>query len=293
MGGWFEIAGVIIAAFLGAVVGRSFSRLKNPHWGWGYFLPLMLIFLLLLITYAGLNAFTPLFAWISSGRVRFVIIALSVTMGAMTLIGRLKNRIEKAFVFVIMIGVVAWGSVLPFVMPLLVRNDLADLKTKNNVDNICVQSTPYTCGPAAAVTALRQLGVTAQEGELAILSHTSPIIGTMPWSLYKAIQNRYAADGVDCRFRHFDSISQLREADVTLAVVKDAFLLDHCVAILEVGDNTVTIGDPILGKIRMSYKDFQSVWRFYGIALKHNSAKGETPRLKGREAFGSPKGGPT
>ena len=81
MGGWFEIAGVIIAAFLGAVGGRSFSRLKNPHWGWGYFLPLMLIFLLLLITYAGLNAFTPLFAWISSGRVRFVIIALSVTMG--------------------------------------------------------------------------------------------------------------------------------------------------------------------------------------------------------------------
>ncbi len=283
MGGWFEIAGVIIAAFLGAVGGRLFSRLKNPHWGWGYFLPLMLIFLLLLITCAGLNAFTPLFAWISSGRVRFVIIALSVTMGAMTLIGRLKNRIEKAFVFVIMIGVVAWGSVLPFVMPLLVRNDLADLKTQTNIDNICVQSTPYTCGPAAAVTALRQLGVTAQEGELAILSHTSPIIGTMPWSLYKAIQNRYAADGVDCRFRHFDSISQLREADVTLAVVKDAFLLDHCVAIIEVGDNMVTIGDPILGKIRMSYKDFEGIWRFYGIALKHNSAKGET----------SSKGGPT
>ncbi|MGD0596606.1 MAG: cysteine peptidase family C39 domain-containing protein [Sedimentisphaerales bacterium] len=270
MVGWFEIAGVIIAAFLGAVGGRSFSRLKNPHWCWGYFLPLMLIFLLLLITYAGLNAFTPFFAWISSGRLRFVIIALSVTMGAMTLIGRLKNRTEKAFVFVMMIGVVAWGSVLPFVMPLLVRNDLADLKTQTNADNICVQSTSYTCGPAAAVTALRQLGVTAQEGELAILSHTSPIIGTMPWSLYKAIQDRYAGDGIDCRFRHFDSISQLREADVTLAVIKDAFLLDHCVAIIEVGDNTVTIGDPILGKIQMSYKDFQSVWRFYGIALKHN-----------------------
>jgi predicted double-glycine peptidase len=270
MVGWFEIAGIITAAFLGAVAGRSFSRLKNPHWGWGYFLPLMLIFLLLIITFAGLNAFTPLFAWISSGRVRFVLIALSVTMGATTLIGRLQNRTEKAFVFVIMISVVAWGSVLPFVMPLLVRNDLAGLKTKTNVDNICVQSTSYTCGPAAAVTALRQLGITAQEGELAILSHTSPIIGTMPWSLYKAIQNRYAADGIDCRFRQFDSISQLREADVTLAVVKDAFMLDHCVAIIEVGDNTVTIGDPILGKVQMSHKDFQSVWRFYGIALKHN-----------------------
>jgi Peptidase C39 family len=273
---WFEIAGVIIAAFLGAVGGRSFSRLKNPHWCWGYFLPLAFIFLLLLITYAGLNASTPLFAWISSGRLRFVIIALSVTMGAMTLIGRLTNRIEKAVVFVVMIGIVAWGSVLPFVMPMIIRGDLADLKTKTDENDICVQSTSYTCGPAAAVTALRQLGVTAQEGELAILSHTSPIVGTMPWSLYKAIQNRYGSDGIDCQFRHFDSVSQLRGAGVTLAVIKDAFMLDHCVAILEVGDNTVTIGDPAFGKVQMSYKSFQSVWRFYGITLKHNSAKGKT-----------------
>ena len=281
MGGWFELAGVIIAAFLGAVGGRSFSRLKNPHWGWGYVLPLMLIFLLLLITYAGLNTFTPLFAWISSGRLRFVVIALSVTMGAMTLIGRLKNRIEKAFLFVVMIGVVGWGAILPFAYPLIIKNDLARLPTLTDADNICFQSTPYTCGPAAAVTALSRLGIRAHEGELAILSHTSPIIGTMPWELYKAIEDRYAVDGIDCRFRHFDSISQLREAGVTLAVIKDAFLLDHCVAIIEVGDDTVTIGDPILGKVQMSYKDFQGIWRFYGIALKHNSAKGETSLKSG------------
>jgi len=270
MGGWFEIAGVIIAAFSGAFVGRSFSRLKNPHWGWGYLLPLMLIFLLLLITCAGLNASTPFFAWISSGELRFVVIALSVTMGAMTLIGRLKNRIEKALLFVVMIGVVVWGTILPFAYPLIIKNDLARLPTLTDADNVCFQSTPYTCGPAAAVTALSRLGIRAHEGELAILSHTSPIIGTMPWSLYKAIQNRYAGDGVDCRFRHFDSISQLREADVTLAVMKDAFLLDHCVAIIEVGDKTVTIGDPTFGKIKMSHKNFQSAWRFYGITLKHN-----------------------
>ncbi len=270
MGGWFEIAGVITAAFLGAVAGRSFSRLKNPHWGWGYLLPLTLIFSLALITYAGLNAFTPFFAWISSGRLRFVIIALSVTMGAMTLIGRLTNRIEKAFLFVVMICVVAWGAVMPFAYPLIIKNNLARLPTLIDADNVCFQSTPYTCGPAAAVTALSHLGIRAHEGELAILSHTSPIIGTMPWELYKAIEDRYAGNGIDCQFRHFDSISQLREADVTLAVIKDAFLLDHCVAVIEVGENTVTIGDPVFGKIQMSYKDFQGIWRFYGIALKLN-----------------------
>jgi predicted double-glycine peptidase len=167
-----------------------------------------------------------------------------------------------------MIGVVIWGSVLPFFMPVLLRENLASLQTKMDADNVCVQSTNYTCGPAAAVTALRRLGLTAQEGEIAILSHSSPIAGTLPWCLYKAIQNRYASEGLDCQFRRFDSVSQLREADVTLVVVKDAFLLDHCVAVIEVGDETVTIADPVRGQTKMSYKDFEDVWRFYGIALK-------------------------
>jgi predicted double-glycine peptidase len=270
MVGWIELAGVIYAAVIGAEAGRSFSRLKNRCWCLGYLLPLSLIFLLLYITFAGLNASNPFFAWISSGRLRFVIIALSVSMGAMTLISRLTNRIEKCFVFLIMLGVIGWGAVLPFAYPLVIEKDLARLPTITDADNICFQSTPYTCGPAAAVTALRQLGFNAHEGELAILSHTSPIVGTMPWSLYRAIQDRYAADGVDCQFRHFDSIKQMREADVTLVVIKDAFMLDHCVAVLNVSDKTVTIGDPILGKIQMSHKEFQNVWRSYGITMKYN-----------------------
>jgi predicted double-glycine peptidase len=270
MVGWLELAGVIFAAVLGAKAGRAFSRLKSPYWGFGYLLPLGLIMLLLYITFAGLNASNPLFAWISSGRLRFVIIALTVTMGSMTLIGRVKNRFEKSAVFVIMLAVVGWGAVLPFAYPLILKNDLAKLHTKTDSDNICVQTTSYTCGPAAAVTALSRLGIQAQEGELAILSHTSPIVGTMPWELYKAIEDRYASAGVDCRFRRFDSINQLKDADVTLAIVRDAFLLDHCVAVIEVTDKTVTIGDPISGKVQMSYKEFQSVWRFYGITLKHN-----------------------
>ena len=270
MAGWLELAGVIFAAVLGAQAGRTFSRLKSPYWGFGYVFPLTLIFLLLYITIAGLNASNSLFAWISSGRLRFVIIALTVTMGAMTLIGRVKNRIEKSVILLVMFAAVGWGAILPFALPIIFKNDIAKLPTLTDADNICFQSTPYTCGPAAAVTALRQLGFNAHEGELAILSHTSPIVGTMPWELYKAIEDRYAVNGVDCRFRKFDSIKQMREADVTLAVVKDAFLLDHCVAILDITDKTVIIGDPVFGKIQMSHKNFQAVWRFYGITLKYN-----------------------
>ncbi|MFH1370051.1 MAG: cysteine peptidase family C39 domain-containing protein [Planctomycetota bacterium] len=273
MGGWLETTGVILIVVFAAAAGRIFSRLKNPHWGWGYCVPLALITLVLVATYISSKTFLPVLVWISCGRARFIIMGLAVTMGSMTLLGRLKNRVEKAVLLVLMAGVVIWGSVLPFFVPVLIRNDLTNLKTKITADNICVQTTNYTCGPAAAVTALRLLGFAAQEGEIAILSHTSPVVGTLPWCLYKAIQQRYAAQGIECRLRHFDSISELRGQDVTLVVVKDAFLLDHCVTVLEVGDKTITIADPSLGRQKMSHKDFENVWRFYGITLKNGSAQ--------------------
>jgi hypothetical protein len=268
MGGWFETVAVVLAIIAAAAAGRFFSRLKNPHWGWGYIISLSFIGLLAVSTYANSKTFFPVFALLSGGRLRFVIIGLAVTMGSMTLLGRLKRPIEKVVLFAVMIAVVVWSSVLPFFLPVFIRNDLMRLPTLLNADNVCVQSTAYTCGPAAAVTALHQLGLSAHEGELAVLSHTSPVAGTLPWCLYKAIENRYASQGLDCQFRRFDSVSQLREADVTLAVVRDAFLLDHCVAVLEVGDDTVTIADPVFGRTKMSYKAFEGVWRFYGITLK-------------------------
>jgi hypothetical protein len=269
MGGWFETVTVILIVVFGAVAGRLFSRLKYPHWVWGYCVPLMLLAFVLVATYISSKTIMPVIVWISGGRARFIIIGLAVTMGSMTLLGRLKNRLEKTVLSVLMASVVIWGTVLPFFVPVLIRNDLTNLKTKINADNICVQTTNFTCGPAAAVTALRRLGFPAQEGEIAILSHTSPVVGTLPWCLYRAIQQRYAAQGIECQLRHFKSVGELRGQDVTLVVVKDAFLLDHCVAVLEVGDKTVTIADPALGRQKMSHKEFEDVWRFYGITLKH------------------------
>jgi predicted double-glycine peptidase len=270
MVGWIELAGVIYAAIIGAEGGRSLSRLKNRYWCLGYLLPLAMVCSLLYITIMGLSASNSFLASICISRLRFVIIAMAISMGATTLICRLKNRLEKAIVFVIMLIVISWGAVMPFALPIIFENNLAKLPTITDSDNICFQSTSYTCGPAAAVTALRQIGFNAHEGEIAILAHTSPIIGTMPWTLYKAIQNRYGDSGVDCQFRHFDSIKQLREADVTLVILKDAFMLDHCVAVIAVGDKTVTIGDPMAGKIQMSHKNFMAVWRNYGITLKYH-----------------------
>jgi hypothetical protein len=268
MNPWLETTAVTVLALLGIAVGRVFSRLKNPYWAWGYFIPLLLITILLSATYISSRALVPILAWVSGSRARFIILCLAVTVGSMTLLGRLPRKLEKAFVFVLMVGVVTWSSVLPFLVPALIQDELAALKTNFDSNNICFQSTDYTCAPAAAVTALTKLGFAAQEGQIAMLSHTSPVAGTLPWCLYKAIQNQYGPEGLQCRLRYFDSVSEMRNGGVTLAVVRDAFLLDHCVAVLDVTDNLVTVADPVWGRRSMSHKQFEKVWRFYGIVLQ-------------------------
>jgi len=273
MNPWLETIGVIQIALLGIFLGRVFSGLRKPYWTLGYFLPTVFIAMLALARYNNALPFVPPFSWITAGRVRFIILALAATMGLTTPLSRLPRKCEKLIIGVLMAVVVAWFSVLPFLVPALIKDDLSNLKTIVNSSGICYQTTDYTCGPAAAVTALGKLGLAASEGEIAVLSHSSPVAGTLPRCLYTALKNRYDADGLKCQYRHFDSIAQLRNAGITLAVVRDAFLLDHCVAVLEVSDRMVTIADPVLGRILMSHKQFEKIWRFSGIVLKRVSTQ--------------------
>jgi len=169
-----------------------------------------------------------------------------------------------------MAWVVTWFSVFPFLVPALIKNRLSNIKTRLDSNGICFQTTDYTCGPAAAVTALGKLGLSAHEGEIAVLSHTSPVAGTLPACLSSALQSHYGAAGLKCRYRRFDSIEQLRNAGVTLAMVRDSFLLDHCLAVLEVSDHTITVADPVAGKRLMSHEQFEKIWRFSGIVLERD-----------------------
>lgn len=274
MNPWLETISAITIALLGILLGRIFSFSRKPYWALGYFIAAALIALLLLARAHNAMHFSPLFSWLAAGRAKFIILSLAVTMGLMTPLSRLPRRREKVLVCIAMAVVVTWFSILPFLVPALLRNSLSNLTTMLDSDGICLQATTYTCGPAAAVTALGKLGLSASEGEIAILSHASPVAGTLPVCLCSALQDLYKADGLRCRYRHFDSIAELGEAGIALVIMKDAFLLDHCVAVLEVSDHLITIGDPMAGKRSMSHKQFEKIWRFSGIVLKPD--KGES-----------------
>ena len=273
MSPWLETIGIILVALLGVFLGKVFSRPRKTYWIVGYFISFLLILFLLITRYSNSLAFAPMLVGVTAGRLKFVLFSLAVTMGLTTPLSRLPYKFERAAIYVVMAAVVVWFAVLPFLVPALIQNQLANLTTLLDSNGICFQTTDYTCAPAAAVTALGKLGLTAQEGELAILAHTSPVAGTLPGCLQTALQKRYGNKGLKSQYRRFDSIAQLKDAGLTLAVVKSAFMTDHCIAVLEVSDEAITVADPASGKRLLSYKQFEEIWRFSGIVLKRDSAQ--------------------
>lgn len=264
---WLETVGSVVVALCGVYLGCFFSRLKKPWWLIGSSLSGLILVLIIASRMRNSDALTPFLSRLFWGRNQFVFLSLAVTIGLITPLSRLPYRFEKVIVWFVMSSVVIWFTILPFLAPAFLRNRLSQMGTVITSDGICRQSYSYSCGPAAAVTALRQLGFRASEGEIAALAYTSPLTGTLPTCLYSAIAKRYRPLGLKCSYRFFDSISELNDAGLTLAVINTGFLNDHCVTVLDVSDTDVIIADPAVGKISMSHAQFEKIWRFSGIVL--------------------------
>lgn len=267
---WQELIVLLSFAFAGIYIGERAAHTKGKLWILGSLFSVALLSLLAADRFFCFLTFVYPFTILLAGRFRFIIVAFAVTVGLTPMISRLNFLYQKVFLTVVMIASVIWFSVLPFVMPVMMKGRLLSLPTIINADGVCFQSTDYTCAPAAAVTALGKLGFNAHEGEIAFLSYTNPITGTFPVCLESAIQSRYASLGLDCHYRRFNSIEDLKDAGLTIVVVKSTFLWDHCIVVLDVDDRYVYLADPVLGKVRVTRWQFERIWRFTGIALKAN-----------------------
>lgn len=152
-----------------------------------------------------------------------------------------------------------------------IHHELKHLKTTISKDGICKQTTGYTCGPAAAVTVLRQLGIEAQESELAISSKCTLKNGTTNELLASAIKKLYGKKGIDCSIRKFNSIDQLRDICPVIAAIKLSSAAGHYTVVLEVTEDKVITGDPGYGKKEWSCENFKKKWYSDGIIVKRIS----------------------
>lgn len=276
---WIETIGVLLLAFASVGFGKWFSR--KSFWILGFVIPFFFLLIIGLARYTPMFEFFPPVSWLMAGRREFAALALITAMLLVTPVARTGHKRSNILVYILLTCIVIYYSVLPFLLPAIIRKNLLNLKTTMDQNNVCLQSNGYNCGPAAAVTALRRLGVRAEEGELAVLSHTNPIAGTPPDSLCFAIQRVDSHKKLLCDYRKFKSVSELHDQGLVIAVVKYSFLVDHYVTVLNINDKIVTLGDPLVGLKKISLSDFQQIWRYRGIVLRDAKRSSFTSRATG------------
>lgn len=265
-----QTAGVILLAVAGVLIGRRFWRVKSRVWIVAYAVPLVVLAMIGISRWVLRAELIPPFKWLMSGRTEFVVTAVIITMLLTTPLSRLPQKRNRRAVVVLMIIATAYFSVLPFLFPAFEYSRLADVDTMLDVNGVCIQSTHFNCGPAAAVTVLRRLGVAAEEGELALRAHTSRFTGTPMDSLRNAMRREYA---VPCRIVYCRDVSELRDKGPFVAIVKFSFMIDHYVAVLSVSETEVTIGDPLEGVRTCTPKEFQKEWRGCAIVINKELIK--------------------
>jgi uncharacterized protein len=268
---WFETLSVFLVAVTCVFLGYKAGGLTSPWWWYVVAAPMLMLALLATAACTSLFDGVGPLLFITAGRARYVILAAAITLGLTTPLSRLPYRVERIAVSAIMVFFVGFFAILPFLAPALVKGDLSRLETRVDANGLCYQSRSYTCGPAAAVTALARFGVSAEEGQIAMLARTNPFSGTLLWTLHAAIKEHYA-QGLNCEFRRFDSAADMRDIGVTLVSIREAAFMDHCVAVLNVSDTAVTVADPIIGLEVIPIDYFEEIWRRCGIVLNSNAS---------------------
>ncbi len=126
--------------------------------------------------------------------------------------------------------------------------------------DVCIQSTPSSCGLASAATVLRSVGVTVTEAELAKECHTWEG-GTEAWYLVRAFRRR----GVEAHFA-FAPWPDGQMPKRGIAGVQFGGM-GHFVAILP-SDDGVVVGDPIHGALSLDAATKETGYRFTGFFLE-------------------------
>jgi hypothetical protein len=148
--------------------------------------------------------------------------------------------------------------------------DPRELEGRLNGDGVCIQTTPYTCGAAAAATLLHTLRLESDEAEMAELCWTNKVTGTDELCVLRGLRRRLAEAGSDLRpkLRRID-VDELTEfGRPAMAVVKWGAFVDHWVVVLEATPDEVRVADPAKGLVTSTPAEFEARWRGLVITLQ-------------------------
>jgi hypothetical protein len=289
---WIELVAAGLIAFAGLLAGAAVSRLgKRPALG----TCLGVVFIILALGAGWLipiSMYNSVIFAIFAGRFKFLLLAFFVPMGLSCAMPYLPYKIERYGVVVMTAMSIYVFGVFPFLGAAMAGQRLASVPASFDSNGVCLQSTSFTCGPAAAATALHRLGVDVSEGQMAVLSHSCPFIGTSDYDLMQAVSKVTSRERVmcnpaqpgvpmsigmpqkiECTYGRWDKLPSVSGRQVLLVILQQGMWMNHCVAVLKTTDKAVVFADPAEGIITLSQKHFQQLWTGRGILLQDSAAK--------------------
>lgn len=155
---------------------------------------------------------------------------------------------------------VALTILVPYLKPVIRPLNWNQLQNKWE-DDVCIQSTPSSCGPASAATLCRLAGKAADEVDLARESYTYAG-GTENWYLARSLRKR----GMNVTFVKQD-IESLTPPLASIAGVKLQQGTGHFIALIGMDGTNYIVGDPLIGREILSLQDLKSQYRFTGFFM--------------------------
>jgi len=270
---------ILLMILLGAVsawTGVKLGKRKGRAWVFGFAIPLGVLGLTAIALNFRRPEFIPPFSWLLDRDNEWLVLTACVPMilgvlAARANMQRVSGQRKQGWVLHVLSAVVVLRSgVLPAFTPLLTEPELQNIITNFDMDGVCLQSTGYNCGPAAAVTALRHLGIDAREGAMALRAQTNSVTGTDDANLERAMLTEYGKDGLMVKRCYLDSAEGLKEWPTAIALIKLGFLVDHYVTVLGFEGENIIIGDPLIGRVSMPVAEFEGKWRHVAMLMRRD-----------------------
>lgn len=264
---WYELLIILILTAAAFVLGKYVASSRRRAEGC-CLLSIAAVFSIGLLHLLHLCTLFSGLDFIALSRIKFMILAPAVTFGMAASLGTLGNPWKRGGILAALIGFLYLFIGLPFLVPAAIQDQTRTLPLLMDERGFCIQSRAYTCGPAAAVSALRRLGVDSREGHIALDSRTAPVLGTSMWDLYRAVEDICEQENLDCSYRRMADLDQIPPGAVCLTSVRSGFLISHCVTILKIDETTVTFVDPAVGLRCISRPHFEDLWYHTAIILQ-------------------------
>lgn len=179
--------------------------------------------------------------------------------------GMVASLLPRMLLGLPLFGVLAF-SIAPFIKPFY--RPIPDGTLRNEWDGeVCLQSTPSTCGAASTATILKRLGINATESELAAEAH-SYSGGTEAWYLARAARSR----GVEVDFLFTSGFTP--EDGLPAVVGVRLGSIGHFIPILGQEGDRFIVGDPLRGRELLPREELNQRYVFTGFHMRIKN-KGE------------------